>query len=158
MPRNDPKATGGMFIGRRPGTAPLRYRAAVPPASAARRRFDSALSVGILAVETVLCVSLWGPQPLAALWVGSQVEYLSRSPSLGILTAFVFMLLTLLLTLVVLKRVDLAWKLVRRAAGHEQESGALEWIFVVSLSIAVSMYLFYFFIIGGLQPSLAPQQ
>ena len=27
MPRNDPTDTGGLFIGRRPGTAPLRYKA-----------------------------------------------------------------------------------------------------------------------------------
>ena len=34
MPRNDPTDTGGLFIGRRPGTAPLRY----PARSGARRR------------------------------------------------------------------------------------------------------------------------
>ena len=31
MPRNDPTDTGGLFIGRRPGTAPLRYKADPSP-------------------------------------------------------------------------------------------------------------------------------
>ena len=38
---------------------------------------------------TLLCLLCWGPIPLACLWVGSQVDYLSGSVSLGILAAFV---------------------------------------------------------------------
>ena len=157
MPLNDPKTTGGMFIGRRPGTAPARYQ--VPPgqASARRRAIDRGLAAIILAVEILVAVSLWGPQPLAWIWVGSQVEYQSASRDLGLLSAFLGMLLSMLVSLVVLKHVDHAWKLVRRAAGHRQEHGALEWVFVVSLTIAVACYLVYFLFIGGIQPTLAPR-
>lgn len=154
MPRNDPTDTGGMFIGRRPGTAPIRYQPVTPTGGPGRRSLDRALSALILVFETVVCVSLWGPQPLAWLWVGSQVNYWTGSISLGILCAFVGMLITLFLTLVVLKRIDYAWKLVRRAAGYEQRSGALEWIFVVSLTIAVSITIFYIFIVAGPMPTL----
>jgi hypothetical protein len=154
MPRNDPSDTGGMFIGRRPGTARVRYEP-IAPGGPARRNVDRGLSALILLLETLVCVSLWGPQPLAWLWVGSMVNYWTGSISLGILCAFVGMLITLFLTLMVLKRIDHAWKLVRRAAGHEQHGGALEWIFVVSLTIAVSATLFYIFIIAGPMPSLS---
>jgi len=154
MPRNDPSETGGMFIGRRPGTAPVRPRPAGAPASPARQRVDRLLSAAILFGETLVCLTLWGPQPLAWLWVGSMVNYGTGSITLGILAAFAGMLVTLFLTLALLKRIDLAWKLVRRAAGYQQLGGALEWIFVVSLTIAVSITLFWIFIIAGPQPAL----
>ncbi len=42
-------------------------------------------------------------------------------------------LASLMLTMALAKRVDHAWKLVRRAAGHRQERGALERIFATSV-------------------------
>lgn len=157
MPRNDPTDTGGLFIGRRPGTAPLRYRAPPVTAGKARRRADTWLARALLVLETLICVTLWGPQPIGWLWVGSHVKYWTDSVELGIIVAFSGMIVTLFLTLVVLKRVDHAWQLVRRAAGYPQREGMLETIFVVALAIAVSIFLFWFFIIEGPGPSLAPR-
>jgi hypothetical protein len=54
------------------------------------------------------------------------------------------------------KRVDHAWKLVRRAAGHRQERGALERIFAGSVGIALVVFAIWFFLIQGPGPSLAP--
>jgi hypothetical protein len=45
---------------------------------------------------------------------------------------------------------------VRRASGIRQERGALERIFVITLMIVGSAFLFWFFIIEGPGPSLAP--
>ena len=149
MASNDPTDTGGLFIGRRPGTAPLKYRAQPVTAGAGRRTADKLLSVGILTLETILCLTLWGPQPAGWLWVGSQVDYKTDSVALGIVVAFAGMLTTLFLTLSLARRLDYAWKLVRRAAGYEQKKGALEWIFVISLSIAGTAFLIWFFILTG---------
>ena len=158
MPRNDPTDTGGLFVGRRPGTAPVRYRKPATDTAGDRRRgYDRTLSALILTVETLLCLTLWGPQPAAWLWVGSQVDYKTGSVSAGIVTAFAGMMLTLMLTLVLAKRLDHVWKLVRRAAGYDQQKGALEWIFVISIAIAVSIFAFWFFVIVGPGPSLAPR-
>ena len=63
MASNDPTETGGLFIGRRPGTAPLRYRDVPVQAGIARRRADSMLAGGILTLEALLLSTLWGPQP-----------------------------------------------------------------------------------------------
>jgi hypothetical protein len=158
MARNDPTETGGLFIGRRPGTAPLRYRGTPVDAGPTRRRADRVLAAVLLAVETVLCVSLWGPQPIAWLWFGSQVNYWTGSVTAGICSAFAGLLLTLFVTLALAKRVDHAWRLVRRAAGYEQREGALNKIFIVSLIVAGSAFVFWFFIIVGPGPSLAPTQ
>jgi len=146
---NDPTDTGGLFVGRRPGTAPLKYRAQPVTAGAGRRTADKFLSGLILTVETLLCLTLWGPQPAAWLWVGSQVDYETGSVAFGITVAFAGMLTTLFMTLAVARRLDYAWKLVRRAAGYEQKKGALEWIFVISLAIAGTAFLIWFFIIQG---------
>ena len=157
MASNDPTDTGGLFVGRRPGTAPLRYRGTPTQAGTRRRTADRALAGALIALQVVLCVSLWGPQPLAWLWVGSQVDYLAGSVTAGLCAAFAGMMVTLFLTLAVAKRVDHAWRLVRRAAGYAQRDGALNRIFVVTLIIAGSAFLFWFFVIVGPGPSLAPR-
>ena len=157
MARNDPTDTGGLFIGRRPGTAPLRYRAQPAAAGAARRRFDSVLAAAILVVETLLCATLWGPQPAAWLWLGSQLYHETDSIGLAILVAFAGMLTTILLTLAVAMRLDRAWKIVRRAGGHEQESGALERIFVISMAVAGIGFAIWFLLIQGPGSDIAPR-
>ena len=155
MASNDPTDTGGLFIGRRPGTAPARYRA-VEPSSERRRRADALLAHGLLAIELVLCLSLLGPQPLGWLWVGSQVQYQTGYVTAGIGTILLGCLASLMLTMALAKRIDHAWKLVRRAAGHRQERGALERIFAASVGIALVVFAFWFFVIQGPGPTLAP--
>jgi hypothetical protein len=152
---NDPTDTGGLFIGRRPGTAPVRYRE-VEPASQRRRRWDALLAHGLLAVELLLCLTLFGPQPLGWFWIGSQVDYQTGYVTAGIGTIMLGCLASLLLTMALAKRVDHAWKLVRRAAGHRQERGALERIFTLSVGVALAVFAIWFFVISGPGPTLAP--
>jgi hypothetical protein len=154
---NDPTDTGGLFIGRRPGTGPVRYRARPHVAGAGRRRLDRALAAGILLVETLLCLTLLGPQPLGWFWVGSRVQYLTGYVTAGISTILLGCLASLFLTVALAKRLDHAWKLVRRAAGHDQERGALERIFALSVGVAILGFCIWFFIIQGPGPTLAPQ-
>jgi hypothetical protein len=156
VPRNDPTDTGGLFIGRRPGTAPFRYPARRVLPGRGRQRFDRLLAAAILVLETLLCVSLLGPQPLGWFWVGSQVQYLTGYVTAGISTIMLGCLASLMLTMVLAKRLDHAWKLVRRAAGHRQERGALEPIFAMSVGIAVVAFCVWFFLIAGPGPTLAP--
>ncbi len=137
MAQNDPTDTGGLFIGRRPGTAPLRYRGAAAPRPAGSGGASTPCSpAAILVVETLLCATLWGPQPAAWLWLGSQLYHETDSIGLAILVAFAGMLTTILGTLAIAMRLDRVWKIVRRASGHEQEKGALETIFVISMAVA----------------------
>jgi hypothetical protein len=154
---NDPTDTGGLFIGRRPGTAPARYRE-VEPSSDRRKRADGLLAHALLAIELVLCLSLFGPQPLGWFWIGSQVQYQTGYVTAGIGTILLGCLASLMLTMALGKRVDHAWKLVRRAAGHRQERGALERIFAASVGIALIVFTFWFFVIQGPGPTLAPAQ
>ena len=65
-------------------------------------------------------------------------------------------LASLMITMAAGKRVDHAWKLVRRAAGHRQERGALERIFATSVAVVAVLFTFWFLIIQGPGPTLAP--
>ena len=149
MARNDPTDNGGLFVGRRPGTGPVRYRVRPAVGSPALRRFDRVLAALLLVIETLLLVSLWGPQPVAWLWFGSQVNYWTDSVVAGITSAFIGLIATLFLTLVLAKQVDHAWKLVCRASGYDQKEGLINRIFVIAALIAVSAFTFWFLIING---------
>jgi hypothetical protein len=157
VPRNDPSDTGGLFIGRRPGTGPLHYRASPERGGAGRRRFDGALAFGVLVLETLLCLSVWGPQPAAWLWVGSQVDYWTGSVFLGIVVAFLGVLATLMVTLSLCTRLDRVWRLLRRAAGHEQREGMLGRIFGFTAIVALIVFGVWFLLIEGPGPQLAPR-
>ena len=158
MASNDPTDTGGLFIGRRPGTAPIRFRSRPRKTGAPRQRFDGVLAGGILVLETLLCLSLFGPQPMGWLWVGSQVQYQTGFVTAGITTIMIGCVASLFLTMAIAKRLDHAWKLVRRAAGHEQQRGALERIFVLSVGIATVGFSIWFFLIHGPGSSVFPGQ
>ena len=157
MPRNDPTDTGGLFIGRRPGTGPLHFRGAPERGGRRRQRIDGVLAAALLVAETLLCLSVWGPQPLAWLWIGSQVDYLLDSNMLGIVVAFLGILVSLFVTLSLASRLDRVWRLVRRAAGHDQREGALARIFGASAVIALVLFAVWFLVIEGPAPSLAPR-
>jgi hypothetical protein len=152
MPRNDPTDTGGLFIGRRPGTGPLKYRSAPERGGSGRRRADAVLAAGVLVAEFVACLSLWGPQPLGWLWVGSQVDYQTGSVTAGITAAFAGMIATLMLTLALCARLDRGWRILRRAAGHEQRDGALAWIFGATAIVAGLAFAVWFLILAGPAP------
>jgi hypothetical protein len=155
---NDPTDTGGLFIGRRPGTRPVRLPEGTKPSEGARRRADKTFAAFLLLIETLLCISVWGPQPLFWLWFGSHVQYWTGFITAAIAAIMLGCVLSLFVTMAVAKRVDHAWKLVRRAAGHRQERGALERIFVMSVVIAALCFLFWFFFLAGPGPELSSRQ
>ena len=98
--RSDPSDNGGLFVGRRPGTAPVRFRTLPERGSESRQRVDGSLANLLVAAMIFLSLLCWGPIPLACLWVGSQADYLAGSVGLGILVAFVALFALLFGTLV----------------------------------------------------------
>ena len=147
--RTDPSDTGGLFVGRRPGTAPLRFRKLPQRGSEARQRVDGSLAGFLFAAMTVLSLLCWGPIPIACLWIGSEVNYLTGSVSFGILVAFAALLVLLFGSLAILRRLDHAWILVRRAAGHDQRTGVLGRIFAATAAICALVFIFWFLVIHG---------
>ena len=154
--RTDPSDNGGLFVGRRPGTAPVHFRGLPERGSDTRRRVDGSLAGVLLAGMIVLSLLCWGPIPIACLWIAAQVNYLSGSVTLGIFVAFVGLFVLLFGALAILRRLDQAWILVRRAAGHDQRTGALGRVFAVTAVICAGVFVFWFVIIHGPGSSTMP--
>jgi hypothetical protein len=157
VPRNDPTETGGLFIGRRPGTAPVRYRKPPERGSVGRRRVDALLALAVLLIEALVVLSAWGPQPVGWMWIGSQIDYATGSVFLGIVAAFFGLVGTLILTLMLAPRLDHLWRLLRRAAGHDQREGVLGRIFIVTAIVAAAGFSVWFLLLEGPGSSIAPQ-
>jgi hypothetical protein len=147
--RTDPTDNGGLFVGRRPGTAPIRFRALPQRGSDARQRVDGSLANSMLAGMIGLSLLCWGPIPIGCLWVGSQVNYQTGSVGFGILAAFVALFALLFGALSLLRRLDHAWILVRRAAGHDQRTGVLGRVFGTTAVICAVVFAFWFVVIHG---------
>ena len=79
-----------------------------------------------------------------------------ESTTAGISTIMLGCLASLMFTMVVAKRLDHWWKLVRRAAGYQQDRGAIEVIFAICVGVTLVAFTFWFLIIQGPGPSLAP--
>ena len=158
MASTDPTDNGGLFIGRRPGTAPVKYRALPERGTRRRQQIDSLLAAAILVLMVFVCLLFFGPIPVAWLWIASRVQYAFDTISLAILVAFVGMLFTLLLGLRVLRRLDLTWILVRRAAGIDQREGVMSRVFAYSAALAAILFFGWLILIAGPGSTLAPGQ
>jgi hypothetical protein len=152
----DPAETGGLFVGRRPGTAPTHFRAPPKLGSPTRQRIDGYLADLIVVAIAALSLLCWGPIPLACLWIGSLVDYLSGSVFLGIVVALLSLFPLLFGTLMLLRRVDGAWILVRRAAGHDQRTGVMTRIFATTAFVCATVFAIWFVVIHGPGSSITP--
>ena len=154
--RTDPTDNGGLFVGRRPGTAPVRYRDTPERGTAKRQRVDGAIANGVLVLMVVLNLLFWGPFPVLGLWLASQVQYRTNSVSVGIAVGFAFMLLLLFGGLAILKRMDGVWILIRRAAGYDQREGVIGKVFGTTAIIGGGAFTFWLIFIGGLGSMAMP--
>jgi len=152
--RTDPTDNGGLFVGRRPGTAPVRFRTLPRRGSELRQRVDGSLASVLLAGITLLCLLCWGPIPVLCLWLGSQADYITGSVSLGLLVSFAALFALLFGALALMKRLDGAWILVRRAAGHDQRTGALGRIFAATVIVCALAFTLWFVVLHGPGTSL----
>jgi hypothetical protein len=99
----------------------------------------------------LLVAAMWGPLPIAAMWIASQVA--ASNAGLWIAVAFVLVLTFVFGALVVLRRLDGVWILVRRAAGVDQRQGVLGRLFLITTLVVVPAFTVWFLLLGGLQPS-----
>jgi hypothetical protein len=135
----------------------VRYRKPPERRGTRRQRVDGLLAAIVLVIEALVVLSVWGPQPVGWLWVGSQIDYATGSVFLGIVAAFLGLLGSLMLTLAVAARLDHVWRLLRRAAGHDQRDGALGRIFIVTAIVAAVGFTVWFLLLEGPGSSIAPR-
>ena len=148
--RTDPTDNGGLFIGRRPGTQPVHYRETPIFGDERSRRRDAVLAAGILAVMVLINLCFWGPIPAGWLWIVSHIPFLAERVFLAVIVAFVGILLTLVAALALLKQLDRAWVLVRRAAGYDQRDGVIARVFAYTAFVGVTVFGLWMVFGGGL--------
>lgn len=151
--RTDPSDTGGLFVTRRPGTRPTQYRTLPERGDAKRQHRDELLGYALIGLMAIVNLTFWGPLPLACLWIGGHAQWITDSIGFGLLAAFGTMIGGLLLGLMLLKRLDYAWILVRRAAGHDQREGVIGKIFMICCMIGVPVFAFWFTFFSGAEMS-----
>ena len=154
--RTDPSDNGGLFVGRRPGTAPVRFRALPERGSRKRQRIDRGLANLLFVAMVVGSLLCWGPIPVACLWIGAESTYLTGGVFLGIVLAIAALFALLFGALMILRRLDNAWILVRRAAGYDQRSGALGRIFATTAALCAAAFSVWFLVIHGPGSSSTP--
>jgi ABC-type transport system involved in cytochrome c biogenesis permease component len=111
----------------------------------------------LLLVEALVVLSAWGPQPVAWMWVGSQLDHATGSVFLGIVAAFAGLIGSLILTLMLATRLDHLWRLLRRAAGHDQREGVLGRIFAITAVVAAVGFTVWLLLLEGPGSSIAPR-
>jgi hypothetical protein len=114
--------------------------------SAVARGATSAACGALLALEALGSVVMWAGIPLAWLWIGGRVYSLTASLGADIGVAFLGFVLTLFAALSGLRRIDRGWIALRRRAGYEQEEGALSQIVVVSATLALVMFIGWYYL------------
>lgn len=134
----------------------MRYRALSTGGSPVRRRVDKAAAAFLLAVMALIGASFWGPIPMAFLWFASMVQHWTGEVSIGIVAGFAGMTWTLMVGLVLMRRLDIMWILVRRAAGYDQREGMIGTIFAVGAVVGGSAFFFWLLIIAGPGSMLFP--
>jgi hypothetical protein len=154
--RTDPTDTGGLFTGRRPGTAPVRYRSTPERGSSRRQHVDAVLALVVAALMAIVNLLFWGPAPAAALWVVAHISDDGKNVFLAIVAGFALCLAVLMIGLVVLKRLDAMWVLLRRAAGHDQRKGIVGPMFAVCAVVGGTGFTIWLIFIAGLGSSTMP--
>jgi hypothetical protein len=152
--RTDPTDNGGLFVGRRPGTRPVRYREAPQPGGERRRRADALFAHALLALMVFVNLLFWGPIPAGWLWIVSNVTFLSDRVFLALSVAFFGILMSLMLALVGLKQLDQLWILARRASGIDQRDGVIGRVFAYTAVVGASLFSAWLIFGGGLADSL----
>ena len=113
-------------------------------------------TVAVAAVELVLCLSIFGPQPLGWLWVGSQVNFATDSLTSGLATAFMGSVVSICLTVWIARRIEAYWVSRNPDAPWLGGRGLFETALVVATLLAAVGFIFWFFVIAGPGPTIAP--
>jgi hypothetical protein len=74
---------------------------------------------------------------------------LSGSVFLGIVVAFLTLFPLLFGALLILRQLDHAWILTRRAAGHDQRTGVMARVFGLTAIVCAIAFTFWFVVIHG---------
>jgi hypothetical protein len=119
----------------------LESSAAIVPSRTAH-----AASAAVLALEAIGAVLMWGPIPLAWLWIGGRVYAATGSLAADGFIGFAGFVATVVLVVAALRRVDALWIGLRRRAGHDQKEGALQEVAAISGAFGIVAFMLWYYL------------
>jgi hypothetical protein len=109
-------------------------------------RTTQAASVAVVVVEAIGAVLLWGPIPLAWLWIGGRIYSLTGSLAADGFIGFAGFVVSVLAVVWGLRRVDSVWISLRRRAGHDQAEGALQEVVAISGAFGIVGFMLWYYL------------
>jgi hypothetical protein len=105
-------------------------------------------AAAVLLLEVLAALMMWGPIPVAWVWVGARVYDGTGSFVAGAATWFLGFAATLWVVAGALARLDRIWIRLRNRAGDAQAQGAMTQVIVVTATFALAAFFLWFYVIG----------
>src|SRR4051812_9728151 len=99
-------------------------------------------------LEVLAALMMWGPIPVAWVWVGARVYDATGSFVAGAAAWFLGFAVTLWIVAGALARLDRAWIRLRNRAGDARAQGAMTNVVVVTATFALAAFFLWFYVIG----------
>jgi hypothetical protein len=106
-------------------------------------------AAGLLAAEVFGSLLMWGPIPLAWMWIGSQVYAATTSMMADGVVVLAGFLATTVLTMKCLIRLDEAWIRLRVGAGIDQREGALTRVVIASAALGLLAFFVWYYLLSN---------
>ena len=106
-----------------------------------------AAAAAVLMLEILGALMMWGPIPVAWVWVGARVYDATGSFVAGAIAWFVGFAVTLWVIAAALVRLDRIWIRLRRRAGDARAQGVMTQIIVVTATFALAAFFIWYYVI-----------
>jgi small-conductance mechanosensitive channel len=104
-----------------------------------------AASAAVVALEVIGALLMWGPIPLAWLWIGGRIYAATGSLAADGFIGFAGFIATVLVVVAGLRRIDAVWIGLRRRAGHDQAEGALQEVVTISGAFGLVAFALWYY-------------
>ena len=99
-------------------------------------------------MEVLGILVIWGPIPVAWMWVGGRVYDATGSIAADAGLIFLGFIATTVLGIAALSRLDGIWVALRRRAGHDQQEGALTQVVAISVALGLVLFTVWYYVLS----------
>jgi hypothetical protein len=105
-------------------------------------------AAAVLMLEVLGAMMMWGPIPVAWVWVGARAYDATGSFMAGAVVWFLGFAATLWIVAGVLARLDRIWIRLRQRSGDARAQGVMTQVIVVTATFALAAFFIWFYVIG----------
>jgi hypothetical protein len=105
-------------------------------------------AAAVLTLEVLGALMMWGPIPVAWVWVGARAYDATGSFMAGAAVWFLGFAVTLWIVAGALARLDRIWIRLRQRSGDARAQGVMTQVIVVTATFALAAFFVWFYVIG----------